>query len=133
MEGCPLAWNGFRPDLAAVRFHDRPADREANPHATLFRGGKRLEQVLQDLRRDPGSGIPYTDLNERFGRQGSCSDRQLTLPHILHGLDRIADEIEENLLDLNAVHEDQWIVGRKVELDLHFLLLGADQRQGASL
>src|SRR3712207_5338643 len=42
----------LNPDLAAVRFDDRAADRQPDPHTVLLGGDKGLEELGGDLGRD---------------------------------------------------------------------------------
>ena len=49
----------------------------------------------------------------------------------LHGFDRIADQVEENLLNLHLLHEDGARPRIEAENGFNTLLLGADKGQGA--
>ena len=50
-----------RPQSAAVRFDDRPADRQAHPQTARFRRVEGLENVLESLRRDAWTRISHLD------------------------------------------------------------------------
>ncbi len=58
---------------------------------------------------------------------------QLLAIAAMHGLDRIADEVEQNLLDLHLLDQHHVGVAREAEQGLDPLLLGADEGERARL
>ena len=65
---------------------------------------ERLEQSRRDLRVDARSGIGDGYDDEISGRgRGDC---QLTPRTLFHCIDRIAEEVQQYLLDLDAVGDD---------------------------
>src|SRR5436305_9921905 len=56
-------WVRFGPKLAAMRFDDSAADREAEPHAAALGRDERLEQVLRDFRRKARAAVSHRDLD----------------------------------------------------------------------
>src|SRR5664279_5877598 len=63
MENCASARIGFGPDLPAMRFDDRPANRQANPYALLLRRDERLKELGYHIRRNSRSGVGHTHPN----------------------------------------------------------------------
>ena len=109
---------------------DSSRNRQPYAHAMAFRRHEGLKQLRADLRRDPRSGIGDAD----FGHAvlgGRCRNNQFADGFVLHRLDRVANEVEQNLLNLNLVR--QHIVEPRSEgkTYAHALVLGADQRQRA--
>ena len=58
---------------------------------------------------------------------------QLLLRAPLHGFDGVADQIEENLLNLHLLHQHRARARIEAEDRFNTLLLGADKGQGARL
>src|SRR3954470_21713703 len=92
-----------------MRFDDRAANRKAHPGAAGFRREERLEDALRVVRTDADSGILNRHQHAvgldrlRFHRQHPRAIRQRG-----HGLDGIHDQVQKNLLQLNAVDRDEW-------------------------
>lgn len=86
---------------------DRPADREANPHAVRLGGVEGLEQPLGGARIETRSGVSHvqpdaaTGVESRFDDDGSGPIR-----HFVHRLGRVQQQVEDHLLQLNAVDAD---------------------------
>ena len=112
----------------AMRLHDRPADRQADAHAVLLGCHEGLEQLRGDDSTMPGARILNADLDEAVvGRRGrDCQRANRTVDH---GVDRVADQVDEHLLNLDAVDEDQIGVGIELNLDIDSMLARADQRE----
>ena len=91
------------------------ADGQAKPHAVRLGADESLEQPLRHVRRKAGATVLDRDLNEAIARR---SGRNAQSPHrtVLHGLDRVANEVEYHLLDRDAIDQDA--VDRRIELDL---------------
>src|SRR5580704_7164242 len=89
-------------DLPAMRFDDSARDRQSDSQSLLFRGDERLEQARDDIRSDPGPRVGHANGNHvvcyRRGR-----DDKLAPNGALHGLNRVAQQIEQDLLDLDLV------------------------------
>lgn len=82
-------------DKAPMGFHDFLADGQPQSCPMFFRGEKRLKQVGKKGFVDAGAGIPH--LEEKVvvlgvGRKGQGS-------FIFHGLERVPDDIHQNLLE----------------------------------
>ena len=96
-------------------------------------GDERLEQ----LRRRSPARCPGRCRRPRSrpcpsasGRAAMASSRAR---RVLHGLDRVAHQVEQDLLDLHLVDQHQVDLRVEVEADAHAMLLGADQGQRAGL
>src|SRR5438270_7442924 len=107
----------FKPDAAAVSLDDRPADGQSDTHAVLLRCDERLEQLFGDRFADSRAGVFDAHAHQirrlPIGPDGQASDWS-----IHHRVDRVADQVDENLLNLDPYDEN--LVGAGVKLDLHF-------------
>ena len=114
------------PDPAAVTGDDGLADRKADAHPLRLGAEKGLEQPLDDVRRQARAAVLDADANAcplaRKGADPKPEDRAVG-----YRVDLVADQIEYDLLDLDAV--DDHPLGRGVQPHLHFdaALAGADQ------
>src|SRR5581483_1846067 len=94
---------GLGPDASAMRFDYGAADRKSDAHALAFGGNERLEELFHHVGADAAAGVRHTycdDAVRRSGRDGEMARRR-----VLHGFDRVADEIEQHLLHLDLVGE----------------------------
>src|ERR1044072_5871634 len=122
----------LRPDPAAMAGDDRMADGKANAHSVRLGAEEGLEQPIGHLRRQARAAVLDGDLHllpvELPGADPETADRSAG-----HRLDRVANEVEDHLLDLDAVDDDA-VDGRiEPDLDLDAPIAGADQRQRARL
>ena len=117
-------------DLAAMGFDNGTGNRQADTGAMGLGGDERLKQLTCHVRRDPGSGVGDADRDHPVAGRPGRHD-QLSLVAALHRLDRVSNEIEQNLLDLNLVGKHE--IDRRIELEPHTdaPVLGADQRERA--
>src|SRR5437868_239242 len=124
---------GIDPDPAAMRLDDGPADRQAQSHALALGGDERLEELRGDLGSKPGSGIGDAHFDRLLAACHGGDLELATLRGFDHGLDGVADQVDQDLLDLDAVGEHQ--VGRRVEPegDLYAVLPGTDQGKRAGV
>jgi hypothetical protein len=86
-----------------VGLDDRTADRKAHSHAIGFRGEERIEYPLHvpstDSRACVGDRNHHTAIIPNIGTHG----KNAKAIHGGHRLDRIGDQIEEHLLQLNSI------------------------------
>src|SRR5262245_38562402 len=117
-------------DPPAVGFDDGAGDRQADAHAMALVGDKGLEELGHHLRGNPGAGIGHAD-GDHVVVGGCGCNHELAPLRCLHRIDGIAQQIDQDLLDLHLVR--QYEVDRRVELesDADALILGSDQCQGA--
>ena len=111
-----------------MRLDDRATDREAYAHAVLLGRDERLKQLWRDGIANPRTGVLDCDARQdRLRRVPSAPKASGLRRH--HRIDRIADEVDEHLLDLDAIDQD--LVGGGVELQLNVdpMLARADQRE----
>src|SRR6478736_4879350 len=83
--------------LSAMSFDDALGDGEADAHAGRLGGDERLKQARDDFLGKAASRVGDPDLDHTFLQQSSFN-HELLLRAALHGFDRIADQVEENLL-----------------------------------
>src|SRR6266699_208018 len=94
----------LRPQPAPVSFDNGLADRQPHPHSAGLCGIERLENTLEVLRIDTRSSIDYRDEGAtNLALPGA--DRQLARPLLdrAHCFDRIQDQVQDDLLQLNTV------------------------------
>src|SRR5712664_1545528 len=93
-----------RPETATMGDHDRAADRESHPHPVGLRREKRLEDALHGLglKAMPRVADFDEDLVPLFPPGG---DRQLPGrgAGLAHRIDRVEDEVQQELLKLDLV------------------------------
>src|SRR5262249_16475431 len=86
---------------------DAPADRQAHPDPAGLRGVESLENAIEMFRVDARSGIAHChDDVARLIPLGA--DQQLSSPGLnrAHCFDRIQDQVQEDLLQLNTIPLD---------------------------
>src|SRR5580704_12505052 len=98
---------GGHPQPTAMRFDDRTADRQPHSQTLGLCRVERIKEAFETRRSQAWPRILHRNQHAiRFGRSGG--DEQLSLPFRdrAHGLDRVDDEIEDDLLQLNAIPFD---------------------------
>src|ERR1051326_2128760 len=114
-------------DVAAMGLQDRLADHQADTHPRRLGGDEGLEQALGELGRYPRSGIRNGDFD--IGVRGERVDSNFLGPATMQRLDGVAEEIDQHLLNLHAVHENRRQIGRQIQVELDVHVAGSDQRQ----
>src|SRR6516162_2338375 len=91
------------PQPAPMGVDDRPADRQPHPHAAGFRGVECLENALQMRRIDARPGIAHC--YEGAGVVLLGADEQFSWPGLdrAHGFNGVQDQVQDDLLQLNAI------------------------------
>ena len=115
-----------------MRFDDRSADGQADAHALLLGRHERLEQLLGDGRADAGARVCDADLDQLVGNRLG-RDREFAPLRAGHGFEGVADQVQQNLLDLYPVRQHVGGCGIERESYAHAPFLGADERQRARL
>src|SRR5512146_1853546 len=96
----PTARIWLSPHFSAVSFDDALGDGEADAHTGRLGGYERLKQAREDFLGKTASRVGDPDFDHAFVQQ-SRFNHELLLRTPIHGFDRIADQIEENLLNLH--------------------------------
>src|SRR6516165_5708216 len=123
---------GLHRDLSAMGLDNSAADRQANTHAVALVGDKGLEELRDQFRRDSGAGVGHAD-GDHLVVAGCGGNDELASLRRLHGFDGIAQQVQQNLLNLHLIDQDE-IHGRiELKPDTDTLILGSDERQGAGL
>jgi len=93
-----------RPQSSSMGIDDGAAYRESNPHSAVLGGVEGLENPLAILRSDAASRVAYRD-EQALRRARFGADHQF--PHFIidgdHGLDRVEDQIQHDLLQLHSI------------------------------
>src|SRR5262245_44903961 len=95
------------PQPPAVRLDNRTTDRQAHAHPALFRRKERLEYLVRTF--DPPAAIADFGLDQIPHSAHAHPDNAVT-SNGLHRIDAVAEEIDENLLNLDAVERGMWKV-----------------------
>jgi hypothetical protein len=87
-----------------VSLDDRPANGQAHPQALRLGRVEGLEQAVRTLWVQPRTGIAHGDEHAARGTRLSA-DPQLPRPLVdaSHGFDRVEDQVQDHLLQLDAV------------------------------
>jgi hypothetical protein len=91
--------------MSAVRHHDRPADRQAQAESLWPKGDERLEHGVQLICRNPGTAVRNRDIHEFTICCGLEHQAALARAGPFHRVTGIEHEIEEDLLQLDAIAE----------------------------
>src|ERR1700733_9930709 len=113
---------------------DGPADRQPHPESAGLGGVESVENVLAAFRINAGPGISYRyDHTPRLGLLGA--DRQLSWTPLnqVHRFDRIQDQIQDDLLQLNAIPLDGKKILRKRRRHCNSMLGDCASRQNKHL
>ena len=116
-----------------MRLDDGAADRQSHTQAVGLGRLERLEQPVGDFGRYSATRIGDAHLDHAVAVSTRGLDRQQAPRRVLHRLDGVADEIEQDLLHLDAVGEHRGRARIEIEGHMHTLLLGADQGERACL
>src|SRR6516225_10657260 len=95
-------WIWSRRDRTAMRLDDRARYRQAYSHAMAFGGDEWLKQLIGNLRRDSAASISDANFDHVVGGRRGCDDKFARCGG-LHCVDRVAHEIEQDLLNLDLV------------------------------
>ncbi len=92
-------------DLASVVVHDPLDDREAEPRAPAPPGEERLEEARQVGRVEAGPGVPHRALDPALLAVPGRSERHLHPPALGREVDRVLDEVLQDLGHARPVGE----------------------------
>ena len=109
---------------------DGAADGEPDAHAAALGRAKGIEQLVDALAIEPHAGIPHAHA-DTIAVLPCGSDQQLPRPIVdaNHRVRGIAEEVENDLLVLDAIANDRWEVGGELRLNDHPVSLKLTQRQ----
>src|SRR5215217_7425660 len=129
-EDGPAAFVRPGPDSPAMRLDDGPRDGQADPHAGALRGDEGLKELPGDFGADAGPGVG--DADQRHAALGGRDAHHKVAPFAPgHRIDRVADEVQDDLLHLDLVGEHEIDRAVEFEADAYAMLLGADQGERA--
>ena len=96
-------------------FDDAAADRQPDAHPGVLGGEERLKQIGERALRKTVPRIRHADFEHVVGGAGARNDK-LAIRALRHRLDRVAKQVDQDLLDLDAIRDDQ--VDRRIELEV---------------
>jgi len=109
---------------------DGPANRKPHPYSAGLRGVESLENAIEMVRINARPGIAHGHENATgLGLLGT--DQQLPWPRLdrAHGFDRVQDQVQHDLLQLNTIPLDGSQPLRKAGLDRDSILGDFASRQ----
>jgi hypothetical protein len=113
---------------------DRATDRQPNTHATAFGGIEGLEQPLEILRIDTGTGILHAQTHTIISFSPG-SDQQLprAVVNVEHRVRSIAEQVQGDLLQLDTVSQDRGEILGEFRPHNNLIPLKVAQRQSNHL
>src|SRR5580704_62628 len=104
-------------EAATMRFDYRAADREPHSHAERLGRDERLEYGVRHLGGDPGSGIDHGDLDGLFAVVPDLDDdRSSRAVRRFHRIHRVAEQVQQHLLNLNSVGQNDCTAGIDLQI-----------------
>src|SRR6476661_5354811 len=91
------------PQTSIVRFDDRSADRQSQPQTARFRRVEGVKQEIERCRRQARTGVLHLDQHALRFVPGADEYLPLSLPLATHGFNRIDDQVEYYLLQLDPI------------------------------
>src|SRR3954471_3045254 len=116
--------------LPPMALNNSARDRQANPHTASLCRNKGLKKLRHHFRSDSCARVGYADGNHVIVGGGG-GDRQFASLAPLHRFDRIAHQVQQDLLNLYFV--DEYKIDGRIEREFHAnsMVLGADERERA--
>jgi hypothetical protein len=86
---------------------NRTADGQPDAHPIVFRRVERVEQPVNALGVHPYARVSYGQTH-LIGSLRLCPDHQLARPvvYLAHGVRRVPEQIEDDLLELNSITDN---------------------------
>src|ERR1700730_1549349 len=113
-----------RADAAIVSFDDRPANSQTYAHALGLRRVERLKNAVDPFRIDTRPRVFHRDHYAiRFARFRFHPQNAWALRYGAHGIDRVRNQIQEDLLQLDAIAQDLKRFCFKFGLERNLLVL----------
>src|SRR5580700_5200459 len=112
-----LIW--CRPQTAMMTFDNRTADRQPDSHTFSLRRVEGSEKLIRSLRFEADSNVGHAEAHSIIAIWFS-SNQQIprTIIDCAHGVRSIAKQVQNDLLELNAIAGDPWeAVGKFLEHD----------------
>src|SRR5690606_3220917 len=121
-------------DAPAVAVDEVAADRQPDAHAIGLGGAERLKQAALDLVGEAGAGIRDDDLDLTWaGALRLQRDDPLVTLETGQGIDGIADQIDDHLVNLHLVDQHLRQPRRQLRVHRDALVARADDREPARL
>jgi hypothetical protein len=109
---------------------DRAADRQSDAHAGFLGGKEGLKKTLHHVFSEAGSGVGYGDFDHIIGYRG-IGYSQFASRGMCHGFKRVTKQVDQDLLDLNPVHQHLVVLRVQIEPNMYALLAGAGETESA--
>src|SRR5712692_4073701 len=100
-----------------MSFNDAPTDREAEARALLLGGHEGIEDLLEKAVRDSGTGILDLQHDPLFTVSLELTQRDRQSASVRHRLDRVEQDIEQQLFQLASITIDDG--GLRIVASLH--------------
>src|ERR1700722_4999459 len=122
----------FELEAAAVRLDNRAADRQAHAHTTALGGYEWLKNVVSNIGVDAGSAVGDGEFDQ-VGTSKRGRQVKLTAVRPDHGIQRIAHEVDQDLLNVNSIAHNMRRFGIKSHARRHARSARTDQCECARL
>src|SRR5215470_17899813 len=97
----------FRVNLTSMSLNNCACYRQTHAHSVLLGRKEWLENLVELVPRDTGAGIRNRDLRRAVVHSGGAAgEPALPLGSVRYGIHGVYDEVENDLLQLNAVAAD---------------------------
>src|SRR6202035_5255968 len=118
-ESGPLRDNRPPPEVACVLLYNLQAQRQTEPHSSRLRSLVGLEQSVHHLRCDAGTIVFDLD-DDAFAAPGDAHDHKSACVRALRSrVNRVGDEVVQNLLDLDPVRPHKRDSANVLNLDMN--------------
>jgi hypothetical protein len=106
--------------MAAMALDNRSAHKKTDPHAGWLCGIERVEQLSGARRLEARARVLDTQTRTAVGAaRGSHDDLTWVISDSIHRLDRVAKQIDNDLLKLHSVSDNHREIGCQLERDRH--------------
>jgi hypothetical protein len=96
----------FGPYLPVVDFHNGARDGQSHAHAFGLAGEERCEDFIEFVFGNAGAAIRDRHLGEVIDARSPNADDAIFGRDLLHRIDPVRDEVQNDLLKLNAIAKD---------------------------
>jgi len=103
---------------------DRTTDGQSDAHAAVFCRVEGVEQLVEMLTVEADAGVPNDDSNTLFAVCLGPNDHSPgTIVNARHCLGGVAKQVQDDLLELDAIAHDEWKRIGELQLQSHAVSL----------
>jgi len=120
VKNCAAADLVIGPYAAPVGFDDGSRNSQSHSQALGLCRKKRLKDNFGFIDRNAGAGIRYGEFGEAFDARRMDGNLAFGMRHGGHRVQRIANEIDDSLLNLNAIALESQLAGNNLATYIDF-------------